>query len=340
LAKTSSEALAAAVLVALALMAGGAGAAEPTAAEIASARALFQEADAALAAGDPAGAREKLTAAFAIVPTPIIGIGLARVQEKLGQLVEARETCFTIARTPVLKGESGASSEARADASSLAAALEGRIAKVKIALEGAAPDREVTVEIDGAAVPRAALGAARQANPGAHTIVVRAGGAEPVTVRVTLAEGESKTVPVTVPPAAATATATTTGAPAGTGAPIQQPPPGRWWARPLLYTGIGVAGAGAIAGAITGALAISAADRVKAACQTKVCAPGLAGDIEASTLMGNVSTVAFAFAGAGVIAAIIGGVAARPSAAPAPPAAGLTVTPVIGPGSVGVTGRF
>jgi hypothetical protein len=304
LAKTSSEALAAAILVAIALMAGGAGAAEPTAAEIASARALFQEADAALAAGDPAGAREKLTAAFAIVPTPIIGIGLARVQEKLGQLVEARETCFTIARTPVLKGESGASAEARADASSLAAALEGRIAKVKIALEGAAPDREVTVEIDGAAVPRAALGAARQANPGAHTIVVRAGGAEPVTVRVTLAEGESKTVPVTVPPA------TTTGAPAGTGAPIQQPPPGRGWARPLLYTGIGVAGAGAIAGAITGALAISAADRVKAACQTKVCAPGLAGDIETSTLMGNVSTVAVAFAGAGVIAAIIGGVAA------------------------------
>jgi hypothetical protein len=300
----------------------------PTTEAIATARALYQEGDAALSRGDLGVAREKLIAAFALTPAPIIGAALAHTQEKLGQLIEARETCFAVARSAVLPEETSRSAEARRDADTLAAALEARIPRVRVVLEGLTPDRGVTVTFDGASVPPAALGAPRQVNPGTHTIVLNAKDAAPLTTSITVAEGESRSLAVAVPGMRSVP-------PPMTAPPPQWPEPE--WARPLAYGGLVVGGVGVVVGSITGALALSKASAVKAGCPTMICSMDLAGDITVSTALGNVSTATFIIGGAGAAVAIVGFVALGSSKRHA---AARTITPWIGPTGGGLAGRF
>jgi hypothetical protein len=97
-----------------------------------------------------------------------------------------------------------------------------------------------------------------------------------------------------------------------------------------------VAGAGVLIGSVTGGVALSKAGTVKAQCPTMSCSSGLAGDIAASTTLGNVSTAMFVIGGVGAAAAVAGFVLS-PSAKPA---AARAITPWIGPAGGGVSGRF
>src|SRR5512143_1729383 len=112
---TSSKRIFAALL-ATALFAPAALAANPSAEDFATARALYKEGKDLRAAGDLKGALEKLKAAHALGHTPITGIELARTQVQLGLLVEARETCLGVARLAVESDETGRSADARKDA--------------------------------------------------------------------------------------------------------------------------------------------------------------------------------------------------------------------------------
>ena len=58
----------------------------------------------------------------------------------------------------------------------------------------------MTATIDGVAIPNAALGAKRPADPGKHVLQVGAPGFETTEVDVTLAEGKTETVTMTLKP--------------------------------------------------------------------------------------------------------------------------------------------
>ncbi len=75
---------------------------------------------------------------------------------------------------------------------------------------------------------------------------------------------------------------------------------------PLVWVGLGVAGAGAIVGAITGGVSFARAKDLQKTCADNLCPPEQQGDIDQMILLANVSNVSFAVAGAGAIVGIIG----------------------------------
>src|SRR5580692_1619828 len=110
----------------------------PTAQELETARSLYKEGKDLRAAGDLRGAIEKLRAAHALGNTPVTGIELARTYATAGKLVEAREVCLGIARTPVASDETEKSVDARAEAARLAEELRPRIATLVVDVTGLA----------------------------------------------------------------------------------------------------------------------------------------------------------------------------------------------------------
>jgi hypothetical protein len=292
--------------------------------DIAQARALFFKAKEQRAAGDVAGALEKFKAAHALGGTPLTALELGRTYRMLGLLIEAREAFLAVGRLPLAKEETSRSADARREAAELAEQLEARIPTVTIVVREA-PGAELVVTIDGATVPAAALVAPRPLNPGPHTLVVTSGSRRDAA-RIVLGEAEMKTVELR--PSAAPA-------PPGDPLPsIPATPKARLRAHQVLaYASLGVGGAGALTGAILGALAIHAESTVAGACQGTVCPTRVDGDLRAGRELGTGSTVAFVFGGAAVAAGVSGLLIARSR-----PAAG--VRPWIGPGSAGLEGRF
>jgi hypothetical protein len=114
----------------------------------------------------------------------------------------------------------------------------------------------------------------------------------------TVAERESKTVPIAAPTA---------------GAASEPPPAGsKSWAGEfpledvLVYGGFGLGGVGLALGATFGALSMSGVSKLKNACPNNACAPARRGDLDTAKSEGTVSTIAFAAGGLGIGAGILG----------------------------------
>jgi len=93
--------------------------------------------------------------------------------------------------------------------------------------------------------------------------------------------------------------------------------------RALIVGGFGLAGAGLVAGAVSGALSLSKTGDVKSSggCAGTVCGPTEYGDIGAARSMATFSTWSFVAAGAGVVLAVLG---LATSASSSSPPAGAT----------------
>ncbi len=282
----------------------------PTPENVASARALYNDGSTALDEKRYPAAREKLAAAWALVQTPIIGAALAEAQAALGELVEAQETCFAVARIEESAGETAASKQARAQAAALSDALAKRVASVALVVTGQ-PSPGVDVLVDGVIVPPPALGSPRVVNPGKHVVAVRTSKGTTVVAEPEVREGGRAEVKITLPREAAP--------PPRTGpTPTPTPPPAErssgGWQGPAFWGGVGRAGAGVAAGTVFGFLAFDKRSDVDAQCRDKVCPPSVQGDIDASKTFGTVSTIAFAAAGVGAAVAVVA-IVLRPSRA-------------------------
>jgi tetratricopeptide (TPR) repeat protein len=130
----------------------------------------------------------------ALYPAPTAALGLARALRDGGKLVEAFETYATILNDPN-RNASSAFKTAVARAKEEHAALEPRLAAVVLEVSC---ECEAAVEIDDVAVPQAALGVKRFVNPGSRRIVASAAGWSSVSESVVVAEGEVKTVKLTL----------------------------------------------------------------------------------------------------------------------------------------------
>jgi hypothetical protein len=335
--RTSSKRGIAAALLALAVASsmpcGVAFADEPSAGDIAQARELFNEGMKLRDHDDAAGALEKLRAAYALAHTPIIGVELGRTYEQLGKIVEAREAYLSISRIAVATSETARSARAREEAERLATKLRPRIPTLTIHVSGVS---EANVSVDGAAVPSEALAAPRPVNPGSHEIVATAAGGVTAKKTVDVAEGDSRDVELTLVAAPPPPTTAPVEPSTPTSPPPAETPSGGL--SPLVYVGFAVAGAGIVAGSITGAIAMSDASKVNTACHnTLTCPTSVDGDLQSGRTMGTISTIAFIAAGAGAVAGIMGLVISHPSQEA--PKTG-SVEPWIGLGSAGLRGAF
>jgi hypothetical protein len=293
------------LLVAAALAAAFLAVSPPSSAQSAAdretARTLMKQGDAAFETGDFAAALKEYEAAHAIMRVPSTGIALARAQEKLGRLLEARDTALSIVRLAAQPSEPSAFTEARTAAHELAEAIEPRIPSLTIAVDGA-PIDQAEVSIDGAELPRKLIGIPRKLNPGKHVATASAPGFHQARVDIDLAESASETVTLRLEPSTGP---TTESWPKASNEPAPPIPddasPAR--ASPLVYVGFGVGAAGLAVGSVAGILSMSKASSAGEHCEGNACREAARDDIDGSKTLANVSNVAF---GAGVVGIGVG----------------------------------
>jgi len=321
----------ASIVAASLLLSGVPALAAPSASDKETARALMKDGETKRAKGDREGALKSFKAAHEIMNVPTTGLEYGRTQLQLGLLVEARDTLLSVVRLPVLPGESANMVEAREEAQKLADEIEPRIPSITIKLKGVPDAASPKVTIDGHAIVAATIGVARKHNPGAHEIVVVAGSVEKKE-KIELAEGEDKVVEIDLAPAPAPPEA-----PKDEPKETPEPPPPPKGTSPLVWIGFGSAAAFLVAGGVTGALAFSRASSAKDGCDGNRCPPSTHDDIASSKTFGNLSTISFALAGAGVIVGVIGLYSSKSD----PPT--VTTTSVglfVGANGLGLTGSF
>ena len=287
--------------------------------------------------GNMQEALKRFQAANDIMHVPTTAIEVAKAQVALGLLVEARDTVAALRQIPAAR-DSQLFKEARTKAEELDTSLNGRVPALTITASGAAPGQDVDLEIDGVKVPSGVLGLPRSVDPGHHLITAKpatAEGKQEIDVR----EGEQKPVEVAL-------IGTGAAAPVGeeTPTPEEGEAPHKKSHSPtvLTFVGIGLAGAGVIAGSVTGALSISKKSSLASQCPNQICGPSSYSALDSANLFATVSDVSFGAAGAGAVLAIVTLIVGHGEGAPsAPPASsGWTVTPWISGSAAGVRGSF
>lgn len=281
--------------------------ADPSPADVESAKAQYLEGIALREKGDEAGALVRFKAAFALVPTPITALEVGRSQLALGKILDGRDTLMKASRMPKVDGESAKAEEARDEAGKLADGAKSRLATLTVA-----PVDGSTVTVDGSVLPKDAAMAPRVVDPGHHVVVVKTATSEG-HAEVDLKEGESNTVTV----------------------PMHDVERGRVALSPLVFVGFGVGAAGLLTGAATGIGAIVTAGSLKNDCPNMVCPASSASTIDTSKTLGTVSTIAFIVGGAGVVLGIVGIVISKRE-----PPKTAWIAPMIGVGALGIEGGF
>lgn len=320
-----------AAILALALFALPAVAlADPTPQEKELARGLMQKGRDARQAHDNKLALESFKAADDIMHVPTTGFELARSQADLGQLVEAHETLLRVMRIPERPDDSQGFKDARGYAKVLDDELLQRIPQIKIAIEGG---NVTSVTVDGVALPAGAGLVPYRVNPGHHLIVAKGAAAEG-RGEIDVAERETKSITVKLVATAAP--------PEPPLEPNPKPPPVAIDVTPktpaprtLTWIGFGVAGAGVLAGSITGIMSMSKKSDLESACNGTRCPPSANDTLSSANTLATISTVSFIVAGVGAGVGVVSLFLAKP-----PPPNAARVEPWIGAGAAGVRGSF
>jgi len=266
--------------------------ADPSAADLESARELYREGKELRQKGDVRAALERFKAAHGYGQTPVTGIELGKTHLQLGELVEAREVFLSIARLKVASDETDKSAQARIEAADLAEQLRSKIPTLVVKVTGVPPNAVPAITVDGATVPVVSQSAMRKVNPGEHAIVVKLGTREEKRA-VAVAESETKDIAIEVPAESASASATADA-------------PGRAGLHPVTYVGFGVAAAGIAVGTVTGILALGKASDVEDVCQGLACPPSARSDVDDGRTFATISTIGFVASAAGLALAAIG----------------------------------
>ncbi|WP_437786533.1 hypothetical protein [Sorangium sp. So ce1097] len=164
----------------------------------AAARSLATQGAEAFTSGRFDEAIDLLGRAEALVHAPTHLLLIARAQARLGRLVAAKETYLKILREELPPTAPAPFKRAQQDAREELAAVEPKIASLRIALEGAA-GRKIGVKLDGQPVADALLGVHRPIDPGNHVVVVSPPGLAPIEQAITLADGERKEMKIPIP---------------------------------------------------------------------------------------------------------------------------------------------
>lgn len=303
------------------------------------ARELASQAAGAYEKGDYERARDLYHRAYALLPAPTLSLREARALDKLGKLVEAVEAYVRTSRTQLTPSSPEAFRQAVQSAEDELAKLRPRVPKLEVSLDGADP-ASTRVTLDGKAIQPALIGVAQPVNPGTHEIEAITDG-KSGRATITLAEGERKaiTVKLTDDPNAVAPEASGDAPPEVAVEQAPSPEADRGGGFPhatLGWVSLGVGAAGLGAGVVTGLMATSKHSSAEDGCPDGKCPQGsqAADDMESFRTLRTVSTIGYAVGLVGVAAGVTLLITApsKPSAA--------HVSPFIGVGSAGVTGRF
>jgi hypothetical protein len=163
--------------------------ADPSPADIKTARQLFSEAEQLRAQGDCAGAVTKLRQAIAIKETPGLRFHLAHCEERLGQLVQAN-TDYRRASELIRGGMSAPDVQRLLEPAQ--ESLSERVPTVRIRVPELTPP--VRVHLDGQELGRDALSNFIPVDPGKHTVLAEAEGYDPFRIELSIAEGDDRVV--------------------------------------------------------------------------------------------------------------------------------------------------
>ncbi len=273
---------------------------------------------------------------------------VARSQMKLGKLLDAKATFHLIVDEKLASYAPDEFFTAQADAKKELAELEGRIPSVRIEINGVPAGQAATVTLDGAVVAAADLGKPLQRDPGAHAIVVDLPGRPQIVRQVTLREGGSESVilemsaATVVPTAAPTATAVVTVAPQitqtpSTAAPAATAAPSSGGGVPTLtIVSYAVGGAGLIAGAVCGGLALGK--------HTEFNETPTKEALDQGRMFSLIADIGFGTAVVGAAVGTVYWLVSRPKAAQSQPSSktGVFIAPTVGTtgGGVSLSGRF
>ncbi|HEX6276470.1 MAG TPA: hypothetical protein VFZ53_25690 [Polyangiaceae bacterium] len=160
----------------------------------AAARDLATEGADAFDAGRYQDAIDRFTRAESLVHAVPHLLFLARSHAKLKQYVKAREAYLKILNEVLPPNASQAARNAKTEASSEISAVESKIARLTIQIEGKESAKELVVTVNGAPVPPVLVGAPQPVDPGELTVAAAASGLRAEPQSVTLGEGERKEV--------------------------------------------------------------------------------------------------------------------------------------------------
>ncbi|MBX3232291.1 MAG: hypothetical protein KIT84_21950 [Labilithrix sp.] len=252
------------------------------------AEALYREGRKAALAKDWTAACASFRASAEREPAPGTLLNLGDCEEHRGNLREARARFEASVR--LFKSDDDRAAYAR----QRLAAIERKIPKLTVKLQPGSP-ADARIDLDGA--PLASKGTIAL-DPGAHVLVVHAPGRSDVESRITLAEGEDRTIVL-----AAGARTAVEPAPV-VHAPEPRPAPESSGTRTAGWLVLGAGGVGIATGLVAGLMTMNAKSDADAHCPAVGCDPdGLAAQ-RAGTTWSAISTTAF----------VVGGVAAATGA--------------------------
>ena len=324
----------------------------PTDEQKASARLLGTDGVRLAMAGDCRNAVDKLSRAEAIIHAPTTALPLAKCQIQLGKIVAGTEILNRLFNEVLPANAPEPWIEAQKQVQPLLDAATPRIPKLRIHVDGLPPGTgDLRVTVDGDAVPSVILDNDRATDPGTHHVAAVASGYTSASADVTLAEGQARTVVLTLepipggaPPAPAL--------PIGTVAPVTEAPPPAVPEAPAnaspnrvpAYVMLGLGGAGVVVGTIFGILALGNKSSLDSDCPLgkDACPTNKQSDVDSlnSSLNTNalLSTIGLSVGVLGLGVGTYLFVSAKSDSAPK--AARVEMRPWVGPGSAGLAGSF
>ena len=283
---------------------------EPSAADVAAARALGQEGVKLADAGNCHDAVERLARSEKIFHAPTTLGRLGECQIQLGKIVDGTENLNKVARESLAPGAPAAFVQAQDRARRVLAEAKPKIAKLKIAVAGPS-DVAWTVKVDGEPIPLANLNTNRPMDPGEHVVEAAALGYKTARAKVTLPEGGTDSVALTLevdpnapkPEQPAAVVPTPEQEPARSQSPSTPEQPEERRSRVPAYTALGVGLVGIGVGTVFGFMAMSKKDDLEAACgPQKQCGAAQQDTIDSGKTFGTISTVGLILGGISIVA--------------------------------------
>jgi hypothetical protein len=300
------------------------------------ARKLAQDAADSLDDGDFAAALDRAKQAEELYHAPTHILLIAQALEGQGHLAEAADTYERLIAEPLPSKGSTVFRKAQDDGASRLKALVAKIPSLLLKVSGPKPGAAIAT-VDGK--PFAGFETARRFDPGEHKLRVEAEGF--------VADEQTITLPPKGGVVAVEIILRAVGEPAKPEPPPPTPPdtpppPASPFIAPTIITlSVGIVGLGV--GGVTGGLFLSQLSDLKDRCPNDRCAREEQPNIDSTGTMGTVSTVAFAVGGAATATGVVllglwlGGVGTDEKKSAR---SNVDVLPLIGPGWLGVGGRF
>jgi tetratricopeptide (TPR) repeat protein len=292
--------------------------AAPSKQDIAAAQEAYKQGIAAEKKGNWRDAREAFEKAMERHDTADTRLHLARAEAQLGHLTEASDHYKFVLE---LKA---APAPIKAAAKKELAAVTERIPHLTVKVpEGFSG----SVRVDKLELSGANFGQPLEVNPGTRTVVAEAEGFKPFSKSVVVSDRANETVVVEMVALA----------PKQAEEPLKLDTNDGSTRRTLGYVGLGVGAAGLLAGTAFALASRSNRQDLRDACTDNVCSENMRDTYDRGTMQANVATAGFVVAGVG---AGVGLVLLLTAPKKKEVDTSAAISPWIGPGSVGLNGRF